>query len=61
MKDTYYCFCPICKEKFVQWGFLDLNEAKIAVELHEKEMHKGKQICTFGKGKGEIIIFGILI
>ena len=48
IKYKYYCYCSNCDyaEKAKS-----ISDAKVKIELHEKEVHKGKPIGTFGKGK----------
>jgi hypothetical protein len=50
---VYYTYCDYQgKAKhpcdFRQEPFESLGEAREALEIHEKEMHKGKQVGTFG-------------
>ena len=54
MKMKYYCYCPVCNDSDKAENFFakagSLAEAKEKLELHEKDLHKGKLCGTFGKG-----------
>jgi len=52
--DKYYCYCPKCNEDGKAKNFFakakSLHAAKLKLEEHEKALHKGKPVGTFGKG-----------
>lgn len=47
----FYWYCPSCGKKETYAEAVSLNEAKIELEKHEVEKHKGKQVGTFGLAK----------
>jgi len=48
MKDyEYYAKCPTCSDYYEQAE--SLQDARLKVEQHEVEKHKGKQVGIFGK------------
>lgn len=46
----YYWYCPACKD-FEKKIASSLPGARIELEKHEQEKHKGKQVGTFGVQK----------
>jgi hypothetical protein len=42
-----YMKCELCNLE--QVGFICLTEAQLALEKHEKEIHKGKFVGLYGK------------
>jgi hypothetical protein len=49
-EQVYYWYCPACNMLEHQHA-KSLSEACKNLKKHEKEMHKGKQVGTFGVKK----------
>ena len=51
----YYCYCPVCNNSDKAYDFFvkadSLQEAKENLQIHEKDLHKGKPVGTFGVTK----------
>ena len=46
---SFYAFCPVCKD-FLKEA-TSVGDARKQIEEHEKSVHKGKPVGTFGKQK----------
>lgn len=50
--DKFYCYCPVCNKTEIKFfkKAVNLSDAKGQLQHHEKEVHNGKMVGTFGKG-----------